>query len=83
MQFTATMAFFFFVINMAKWLPYAWLGLLDWRNMATSLVLLPIAPMGVWIGVRLARHISQVLFYRFLYTGMFLTGVKLLWDAVR
>lgn len=82
-QFTATMAFFFFVINMAKWLPYAWLGLLDWRNMATSLVLLPIAPMGVWIGVRLARRISQVLFYRFLYTGMFLTGVKLLWDAMR
>ena len=82
-QFTATMAFFVVVINMAKWLPYAWLGLLDWRNMATSLVLLPIAPMGVWIGVRLARRISQVLFYRFLYTGMFLTGVKLLWDAMR
>ena len=82
-RFTATMAFFFFVINLAKWLPYAWLGLLDWRNFATSLVLLPIAPIGVWVGVRLARRISQVLFYRFLYTGMFLTGVKLMWDAVR
>jgi uncharacterized membrane protein YfcA len=81
-KFTATMAFFFFVINMAKWIPYAWLGLLDWRNFATSLVLLPIAPIGVWVGVRLARRISQVLFYRFLYAGMFLTGVKLLWDAV-
>jgi len=82
-RFTATMAFFFFVINLAKWLPYAWLGLLDWRNFATSMVLLPIAPLGVWVGVRLARRISQVLFYRFLYTGMFLTGIKLLWDAVR
>jgi hypothetical protein len=81
-RFTATMAFFFFVINLAKWLPYAWLGLLDWRNFATSLVLLPIAPIGVWAGVRLARRISQVLFYRFLYAGMFLTGVKLLSDAV-
>ncbi|TXT40076.1 MAG: hypothetical protein FD135_1624 [Comamonadaceae bacterium] len=80
-RFTATMAFFFFVINLAKWLPYAWLGLLDWRNFATSLVLLPIAPIGVWVGVRLARRISQVLFYRFLYAGMFLTGLKLLWDA--
>jgi uncharacterized protein len=30
----------------------------------------------------LARRISQVLFYRFLYTGMFLTGVKLLWDGL-
>jgi hypothetical protein len=82
-RFTATMAFFFFVINLAKWLPYAWLGLLDWRNFATSLVLLPLAPMGVWAGVRLARRISQVLFYRFLYVGMLLTGVKLLSDAVR
>jgi uncharacterized membrane protein YfcA len=81
-KFTATMAFYFFVINLAKWIPYAWLGLLDTRNMATSLVLLPIAPIGVFIGVRLARRISQVLFYRLLYTGMALTGVKLIWDAV-
>jgi uncharacterized membrane protein YfcA len=80
-RFTATMAFFFFVINLAKWLPYAWLGLLDWRNFSTSLVLLPIAPIGVWVGVRLARRISQALFYRILYLGMFLTGIKLLWDA--
>jgi uncharacterized membrane protein YfcA len=82
-KYTATMAFFFFVINLSKWIPYAWLGLLDTRNMATSLVLLPIAPIGVWIGVRLARRISQVLFYRFLYTGMALTGIKLIWDAVK
>jgi uncharacterized protein len=82
-KFTATMAFFFFVINLSKWIPYAWLGLLDTRNMATSLVLLPIAPIGVWIGVRLARRISQVLFYRLLYTGMALTGIKLIWDAVK
>ena len=82
-RFTATMAFFFFVINLAKWIPYAWLGLLDWRNFATSVVLLPLAPIGVWVGVKLARRISQVLFYRFLYVGMFRTGVKLLFDAVR
>ncbi|HSO44494.1 MAG TPA: sulfite exporter TauE/SafE family protein [Rhodoferax sp.] len=82
-RFTATMAFFFFVINLAKWLPYAWLGLLDWRNFATSVVLLPLAPIGVWVGVKLARCISQVLFYRFLYVGMLLTGVKLLSDALR
>lgn len=82
-KFTATMAFFFFVINLAKWIPYGWLGLLDTRNMATSLVLLPIAPIGVLIGVRLARRISPVLFYRLVYWGMFLTGVKLVWDAVK
>jgi uncharacterized membrane protein YfcA len=81
-RFTATMAFFFFVVNLSKWIPYAVLGLLDWRNMATSLVLLPLAPLGVWAGVRMARRISQVLFYRCLYVGMLLTGAKLLWDGL-
>jgi uncharacterized membrane protein YfcA len=81
LHFTATLAYFFFVINLSKWIPYAWLGLLDVRNMTTSLVLLPIAPIGVWLGVRMAKTISQVLFYRLLYTGMLLTGCKLLWDA--
>lgn len=80
-EFTATMAFLFFIVNMSKWLPYAWLGLLDWRNLATSLVLLPLAPLGVWLGVRMARRINPLWFYRIIYIGMFLTGVKLVWDA--
>ena len=80
--FTGTMAYFFFIINLAKWLPYAWLSLLDGRNLATSLVLLPLAPLGVWIGVRIARRIQATLFYRFIYLGMALTGIKLVWDAV-
>jgi uncharacterized protein len=81
--FTATMAYFFFIINLAKWVPYAWLGLLDIRNFATSLALLPFAPIGVWVGVRIARHIQPTLFYRLVYTGMFLTGSKLVWDATQ
>ncbi len=80
-RYTATMAFLFFVINLSKWGPYAWLGLLDMRNMATSLALLPLVPIGVWGGVRIARRVSPVLFYRLLYGGMFLTGCKLLWDS--
>lgn len=81
--FTGTMAFFFFFINAAKWIPYAWLGLLDARNLLTSLVLLPLAPIGVWVGVRIAHRIQPTLFYRLVYAGMFLTAVKLLWDAFR
>jgi len=80
--FTGTMAFFFFFVNLAKWIPYAWLGLLDLRNMTTSLALLPFAPIGVWVGVRIAHRIQPVWFYRLVYSGMFLTGCKLVWDAV-
>jgi hypothetical protein len=32
--------------------------------------------------VHWTRRISQVLFYRFLYLGMLLTGLKLVWDGL-
>ncbi|AKJ27988.1 sulfite exporter TauE/SafE family protein [Caldimonas brevitalea] len=80
--FSATMAVFFAVVNASKWGPYAWLGLIDLRNMATALVLMPLAPLGVWVGVRLVRHVRPDWFYRLVYLGMFLTGVKLLWDGL-
>ncbi len=83
LMFSATMAMFYFAINLSKWIPYAWLGLLDARNMATSVLLLPVAASGVWIGVRIARRINPSLFYRLIYIGMFLTGSKLLWDAFK
>jgi uncharacterized membrane protein YfcA len=81
--YTATMAYLFFFINLAKWVPYGMLGLLDMRNLVTSLVLMPLAPVGVWAGVWLARRISPGLFYRLVHWGLFLTGSKLVWDAFR
>ncbi len=79
--FAATMSVFFTVMNLSKWVPYAWLGLLDMRNMATSVALLPLAPVGVLVGVRLARKMKQDLFYRLVHIGMLLTGLKLVWDG--
>lgn len=79
--FAATMSVFFFVLNLSKWIPYGWLGLLDLRNMATSVALLPFAPLGVLVGVRVAHRIQAQLFYRLVYLGMFLTGLKLVWDG--
>jgi uncharacterized protein len=80
--FTATMAYLFFFVNLSKWGPYAWLGLFTRENLFTSIALLPLAPMGVWIGVRIARTIDAKLFYRLVYLGMFLTAIKLIWDGV-
>ena len=56
--FTATMAVFFAAINLSKWMPYAWLGLIDSRNLLTSLALMPLAPVGVWLGVRFVRRVA-------------------------
>jgi uncharacterized protein len=81
--FSATMAVFFAVVNTSKWAPYAWLGLIDTRNMLTSLALAPIAPLGVWVGVKYVKRMSPGLFYQLVHWGMFLTGVKLVWDGFR
>jgi len=81
LHFTSTLAYFFFVINLSKWAPFAFLGLLDWRNMATSLVLLPLVPIGVMAGLAMGKRISPLLFNRLILWGMGLTGCKLLWDA--
>lgn len=80
-RFTATMAVLFAAINASKWIPYAWLGLIDTRNLYTSLVLMPLAPLGVWLGLRMVDHINPTWFYRLIHLGMFLTGAKLLADA--
>lgn len=82
-RFTATMAVFFAAVNASKWIPYAWLGLIDLGNLSTSAVLAPLAPVGVWIGVKLVRRVSPTLFYRLFSLGMLLTGCKLLWDGIR
>lgn len=81
-RFAATMAVFFAVVNLSKWLPYAWLGLFDARSLATSALLLPLAPLGVWLGVRMVRRIPPRLFYGLFELGMLLTGCKLLWDGL-
>ena len=82
-RLTATMAVLFTAVNLSKWIPYAWLGLLDSRNLVTSLALMPLAPLGVWLGVWATRRIASAWFYRIAYTGMAATGVKLLWDGLR
>ena len=45
--------------------------------------LMPLAPLGVWAGVRLTPLVSPAWFYRLAYTGMLLTGLKLLWEGLR
>lgn len=81
--FAATGAVFFAAINASKWLPYAWLGLIDWTNMGTALVLAPFAALGVWLGVHLLRRIPAVWFYRLVSLGLLVTGLKLLWDGLK
>lgn len=80
--YAGTAVMFFAVVNFAKLVPYAMLGQFDQANLATSLILIPLAPIGVLIGVRLVKHVDQELFFRIIYALIFTVGLKLLWDGL-
>jgi hypothetical protein len=80
--FVATSLVFFMSLNYAKIVPYVWLGLFDARILGTAALLVPVGIAGTYIGMWLQRRIDARLFYRIIYTLLFLTGTKLLYDGV-
>lgn len=77
-----TVIILFSVINAVKLVPYFMLGQFDRTNLMTSAVLLPLAPVATYAGVRLVRIIPQELFYRVMYLAIFVVSLKLIWDGV-
>ena len=80
--FAATTAVFFAAVNLSKWIPYAWLGLIDLRNMSTSLVLLPLAIATNALGFWLVRVTPTEIFYRITYIIMFIISVELVREGL-
>lgn len=80
--FVGTTVVFFLFVNYLKLIPYAFLDQLRTDNLLTALVLLPLAPLGIWLGLVLRRRVSPTWFYRICYVLLFLTGLKLAWDGV-
>jgi uncharacterized membrane protein YfcA len=78
-----TNAFIFAALNWSKVLPYWWLGLFSPQNLATAAALAPLGLTGIWLGVWVRKHIAEALFYRIIYSFLFVTGLKLLYDGVR
>jgi len=80
--YAGTSVMFFTIINGVKLVPYSMLGQFDRANLFVSFALMPIAPIGVLVGVYLVKRVDQTLFYRLLYALIFIVGGKLLWDGL-
>ena len=76
--FQATTVAFFFAINWLKLGPYAWLGQLDGSNLTTSLVLAPLAPLGIALGAWLHHRIDETIFFRIVYASLVVLGLELI-----
>ena len=77
-----TSVVFFTLINAAKLIPYAWLGQLTNEHLLTSLVLLPLAPIGVRLGVYLHQRVTEDFFYWLSYSLLALVGIKLISESL-
>jgi hypothetical protein len=80
--YMGTLAIFYTYVNYAKIIPYWWLGQFHISNLSTSLILLPVVPVGIFIGLWIQKRIDDVLFYRAVMTLLFVTGMKLLYDGI-
>lgn len=71
----------FFVINLAKLPFYGDLGLFTRDTVMVSAMLVPLIPLGVYVGRRLNRMMSDRIFYQLNYSVLFAMSIKLLYDA--
>lgn len=80
--YQATTTVFYIAMNYVKLIPYFLLGQFTHENLTTSLVLLPVVPVGMVLGVWMHHRVPEVLFYRICYVFLLITGLKLLWDGL-
>ena len=79
--FVGTTVIFFTVVNYVKLVPYGILGLLNYANLTTSLALIGLAPVGVYLGIYLHHRINEFWFYLLCYSLLFVTGIKLIYEG--
>lgn len=78
-QYQATTILSFWVINILKFVPYAFLGIFTAQTWLADLFLAPFALIGAWLGVRAHHWVSERVFFALTYTLLVVTGARLLW----
>ncbi|MEM6888660.1 MAG: sulfite exporter TauE/SafE family protein [Pseudomonadota bacterium] len=81
-QYQATTVLVFWIVNIAKFIPYAFLGMFTLQTGLANLVLAPFALFGAWLGVKAHRLVPENLFFMLTYVLLTATGVKLIWDGL-
>jgi uncharacterized membrane protein YfcA len=70
------------MVNVVKFIPYAFLGIFTVQTVVMDLLLAPFAILGAWLGVKAHRVVPEALFFAITYVLLTVTGLKLIWDGV-
>lgn len=78
--YLGTTGVYFFFINGAKLIPYAHLGMMDLSTATLSMMLLPVAVLGILMGSCMLNFFNENIFYRINYLSLLFTGTKIIID---
>ena len=78
--YVGTRIIFFTCLNLFKLPLYINLSMTNFETFKQSLILFPVALLGILIGYKLLTIIEEKLFYNILYSLIFITSTKLLYD---
>jgi hypothetical protein len=81
-EYQACTVVVFWVINIAKFIPYAFLGMFTLETGLANLALAPFALLGTWIGVQAHHWVPERIFFAFTYAILLITGIKLIVDGL-
>lgn len=81
-SYQASTVLIFWVINILKVIPYAFIGIFTPQTLTADVMLAPFAFLGVWLGVKAHDMLSERLYFNVTYVLLTLTGCKLIWDAL-
>ena len=81
-EYQSTTVVVFWVINIAKAIPYAFLGLFTIETIMIDMALVPFAIFGVWLGIKGHYLIPERAFFLLTYILLFSTGLRLLWVGI-
>ena len=81
-SYQATTVIVFWAINLAKAVPYGFLGIFTAETLLADLMLAPFILLGTWLGVKAHHALSERAFFGITYVLLTITGSKLIWDAL-
>lgn len=79
--YAGTSAMMFAAVNLLKVGPYLALGLFDRTNLRLSLMLIPLGPVGIYLGLWMVRRMPTEPFYRLAYALLLAVSIKLVADG--
>jgi uncharacterized membrane protein YfcA len=81
-NFVAAMSFYFFFINFSKIPFFLDLKIINQQSLILSFILIPVLPLGIFIGKWLNLKLSDNLFYKISHIALFLCGINLILKSI-